>query len=264
MRLIKVGIVLSLLGIASTQAVQAQICGNKVNHILNPGEEMRFKVFYNIAGTWTGTGEAVLTTTLTTYNGQPAYHIVATGRTYSSYDFIFKVRDRYETYIHKENLVPLRFKRDVHEGRTKFKNDVAFDHSSKVARSDGRTFKIDPCTQDVLSAIYFARSIDFDKYAIGSKIPFTMFLDNELHHLYIRYLGKAKVKTQYGTFNAIKIAPLLIEGTIFKGGEKMVVYVSDDQNKIPLRVESPIIVGSVIADLMSFKNLKYPFTAKIK
>ena len=83
-----------------------------------------------------------------------------------------------------------------------------------------------------------------------------MFLDDEVFNLYVRYLGKERIKTKYGTFNTIKFSPLLIEGTIFKGGEKMVVWVSDDANKLPVRVDSPILVGSVKVDLIGYSNLR--------
>ncbi|MEK0750762.1 DUF3108 domain-containing protein, partial [Mycobacterium ulcerans] len=94
------------------------------------------------------------------------------------------------------------------------------------------------CVQDVLSAIYYARNIDYDRYKPGDKIPFSLFLDDEVYDIYIRYLGKEQVNTRYGTFNAIKFKPLLIKGTIFEGGEQMTVWVSDDHNKVPLRVDS--------------------------
>jgi hypothetical protein len=88
-----------------------------------------------------------------------------------------------------------------------------------------------------------------------------MFLDNEVFNMYVRYLGKDDVKTKYGKFRAIKFKPLLIKGTIFEGGEKMTVWVSDDANKIPLRIESPIVVGTVKVDMMGYKNLRYPLSA---
>lgn len=91
-----------------------------------------------------------------------------------------------------------------------------------------------------------------------------MFLDNEIYHLYIRYLGKEKIKTRFGTFNAIKFRPLLVKGTIFAGGEKMSVWVSDDPNHIPVRIESPIVVGTIKVDMMDFKNLRYPLSSRIK
>src|SRR5690606_29311613 len=109
-----------------------------------------------------------------------------------------------------------------------------------------------------------ARNIDYGKYKPGAKIPFTMFLDDEVYHLYIRYVGKARIKTKYGVFNAIKIQPLLIEGTLFKGGEDMVVWVSDDRNHIPLRVESPILVGSIKVDMMSYANLRHPLSSLVR
>ncbi|TSA42235.1 MAG: DUF3108 domain-containing protein, partial [Chitinophagaceae bacterium] len=117
--------------------------------------------------------------------------------------------------------------------------------------------------QDVVSAVYYARNINFDKYQVDDKIPFDMFLDDEIYHLYIRYLGKEKIKTRYGKFNAIKFKPLLIKGTIFEGGEKMNAWVSDDPNHLLLRVESPIAVGSIKIDMMDYANLRYPLTSLI-
>jgi hypothetical protein len=114
-----------------------------------------------------------------------------------------------------------------------------------------------------LSAIYYARNIDFNKYKVGDKIPFSMFLDNEVYNLYIRYLGKETIKTKKGKFKAIKFKPLLIKGTIFEGGEKMNVWVSDDANHVPVRVESPISVGKVQVDLIDYKSLRYPLSSLI-
>jgi hypothetical protein len=88
-----------------------------------------------------------------------------------------------------------------------------------------------------------------------------MFLDNEVYHLYIRYMGKETVKTKYGKFRTIKIKPLLIKGTIFEGGEKMTVWVSDDPNHIPVRVESPISVGSVAVDMIDFRNRRHELSS---
>jgi hypothetical protein len=90
-----------------------------------------------------------------------------------------------------------------------------------------------------------------------------MFIDNEVHDLFIRYVGKEVVKTRYGKYNAIKFKPLLIKGTIFEGGEKMAVWVSDDRNHVPLRIESPITVGSVKVDMKGYSNLRYPMSSQI-
>ena len=90
-----------------------------------------------------------------------------------------------------------------------------------------------------------------------------MFIDDKVYNLYIRYLGKETIKTRYGKFRAIKFKPLLIQGTIFEGGEQMVVWVTDDKNKIPVRIESPISVGSVKVDMMGYHNIRHPLTSLI-
>lgn len=258
-----INLFLALLVLISNVNAQNTFCGIQ-NKAIHPGEKLTFKVYYNVSALWVGAGEAIFTTKETKYEGRDAYHIVGTGSTYKSYDWFFKVRDRYETYIDKEKLLPLRFLRDVNEGGYSFTNDVRFDHAANKANSKGKEFKTPACVQDVLSAIYYARNIDYSKYKVGSRIPFSLFLDDEVFFLHIRYLGKEKIKTKYGTFNAIKIAPLLIEGTIFKGGDEMMVWVSDDENKIPLRVDSPILVGSIKVDMIDYENLAFPLTSLIK
>ena len=174
------------------------------------------------------------------------------------------MRDRYETYFDTATLQPYKFIRNVDEGCYKTIENVNFNQEANTAVSLNGTYKVPGCRQDVMSAIYYARNIDFNQYKPDDKIPFDMFLDNEIYHLYIRYLGKEKIKTRFGTFNAIKFRPLLVKGTIFAGGEKMSVWVSDDPNHIPVRVESPIVVGTIKVDMMDFKNLRYPLSSRIK
>jgi hypothetical protein len=100
-------------------------------------------------------------------------------------------------------------------------------------------------------------------YKAKDKIPFDMYLDDEVNHLYLRYMGKENIKTRFGKFRSIKIKPLLVKGTMFEGGEKMNVWVSDDANRLILRIESPITVGSIKVDMMGYKNLRYPLTSLI-
>jgi hypothetical protein len=186
---------------------------------------------------------------------------MAEGKTNPSYDWIYKVRDLYETYMDTSSLRPLKFVRTVNEGGHKHYENITFNHTARTAVTTQGVYKVPACIQDVLSAVYNARNVDFDKYKPGERIPFKMFLDNEVYEMYIRYLGKEDVKTKYGSFRAIKFKPLLVKGTIFEGGEKMTVWVSDDNNHIPLRIESPIVVGKVKVDMMKYKNLKYPLTS---
>ena len=239
-----------------------EFCGIR-NHAFGEGENISFNVFYSVIGLYVNAGSASFTVTSERINNRPVYHVIGTGSSNPSYDWIFKVRDRYESYIDTASLQPVKFVRDINEGGFKKYENVTFNHQANTAVTTNGVFKVPDCIQDVLSSIYYARNIDFNKYSAGDKIPFTMFLDNEVYNLYIKYLGKETVKTKYGKFNAIKFKPLLVKGTLFEGGEKMTVWVSDDPNHIPLRIESPIVVGSVKVDMMQYRNLRHPLSSMI-
>jgi hypothetical protein len=258
----KILTIVALLVSLGAMAQTGGFCGLK-NDAFQAGEKLTYKVYYNVSFMYVGAGEVTFKTSLEHLNGTPVYHGVGEGRTYTSYDWIFKVRDRYETYVDTATMLPLRFIRDVNEGDYHKYNTVTFDHPGHTATSRKGSYKVPDCVQDVMSAIYYARNIDFNKYKKGDKIYFSMFLDDEVYHIYIRYLGKEVVTTRYGKFHAIKFSPLLIKGTIFEGGEDMRVWVSDDGNKVPLRVSSPITVGSVKVDLIGYQGLRHPFTSLI-
>ena len=225
------------------------------------GEKIGFIVYYNLAGAYVSAGSAVFTNALEKFNGVPVYHITADGKTNSSYEWIYKVHDVYETFMDTVTLMPYKFIRNVNETRNKIFESIVFNRTAKTAETNKGAYKVPACVHDILSAIYSCRNINFDYYKEGDKIPFKVFLDNQLYDMYVRYLEKETIKTMYGTFRSIKFQPLLLEGTIFKGGEKMVVWVSDDRNHIPLRIESPIIVGRIKVDMMTYKNLRYPLTS---
>jgi hypothetical protein len=233
------------------------------NNAFKADEEVKMKVFYSTLGMYVGAGEAKFTSSLERYNGKPVYHLIGTGSTYSFFDGFFKVRDKYESYIDTTDLLPYKFVRNIDEGGYKAYNNVTFNHDAKTAVSTNGVFKVTECIQDVVSMVYYARNINFDKYKVNDKILFDMFLDDEVFHMYIRYMGKEIIKTRYGKFNAIKIRPLLIKGTIFEGGEKMTAWLSDDPNHLLLRAESPIAVGSIKVDMMSYKNLRHPLSSLI-
>ncbi len=251
-----------LLGISLPLKDGGDFCGLP-NQAFQAGESITFKVYYTLAGVYIAAGEATFTVALEDLGGKPVYHVTGAGKNYSFLDNFFKVRDKYESYIDTATLQPLKFIRNVSEGSYRKYENVSFNKTAHTAITNSGVFKTPDCIQDVLSTMYYARNIDFDKMKPGDKIPFSMFLDNQVYDLYIRYVGKETIKTKYGKFRAIKIKPLLIKGTIFEGGEKMTVWISDDANHIPVRVESPISVGSVKVDMMDFKNRRTPMSSLI-
>jgi Protein of unknown function (DUF3108) len=242
------------------QKLRDEFCGIK-NTSFQAGEVVTMKVFYNTLGVYVGAGEASFSTSLERFNGKTTYHCVGTGKNYSFFDSFFKVNDRYESYIDTATMLPVKFVRNVDEGGHKIYNNVTFNQGSGTAVSTNGVFKVAGCIQDVVSAMYYARNLDYDKYKTGDKIPFDMFLDDEVYHLHLRFMGRQTVKTQYGKFKAIKIKPLLIKGTMFEGGEKMTIWISDDPNHLLLRIESPITVGNIKVDMFGYKNLRYPLSS---
>lgn len=237
-----------------------EFCGVR-NTAFGVGEQLSYTVYYSVIGIYVNAGTATLNITSERLNNRPVYHIVGVGKSNSSYSWVMDVNDRYETYLDTASLQPLKFIRNVQEGSHRNYENVTFNHTAHTAVTNKGVYKVPPCVQDVVSALYYARNINFNRYKPGDRITFNMFLDNEVYHMYIKYEGREEIKTRYGKFRALKIKPLLIKSSVFEGGEKMTVWVTDDANRIPLRIESPISVGSVKVDMMGYRNLRYPLSS---
>lgn len=238
------------------------------------GERVDYEVFYNWGFIWVNAGEVSFSVKPGHYEGKPVYHFLSEGNSKPSYDWLYKVRDTYESKVTVDQFQPLWFKRDTFEGKFKVdeeyhympeKNKVAFtlqDSDNPLVKD---TLDIKPCSFDVITMVYYARTLDFSKYKPGDKIPINVLIDGEAHNLYIRYLGTEVIETrEKKKFDCIKFKPLLVEGSIFQGGEDMTVYVTNDNNKIPILVEAKIIVGSIKAYLTKTSNIKHPEKALIE
>lgn len=255
-----------------TKTADYDLCGT-TNTTFNAEEKLTYQVFYNWNFVWVKAGYANFSTVETTYAGKPSYKLKAVGKTQGSYDPIYKVRDYYTSYVDKETLKPLKFIRDTNEGGYTTYEELRFNHSSgKVASKKGKTketvkakeFNIDQCAHDLVSILYYMRNIDFENYTKGDKIPVNVFFGEKEYDLYVKYLGieTKRVKGQ-GKFKCHKLSPLLVKGDIFTETDKMTVWVTADDNKVPVLIESPIKVGSVKAVIRKTENLKYPVKAKL-
>lgn len=234
---------------------------------------MSYKIYYNWGVIWMEAGEAIFKVDYELKNRVPAYHFTGIGFTYPKYDWFYKVRDKFESYADTTNIKPIYFARYQNEGSTSVTEKANFNfkqskantsiNNGKILKTD--SVKITPCTIDVITAIYYARCIDFSTHKPNDTIPITLYLENKIYPVYIRYIGKEVFNAEgLGKFNCIKFKPLLIEGTIFKGGEGMTVWVTDDENKIPLYVETPIVIGSVKVRLSKCSGLRNNINSKIK
>ncbi len=255
---------------AQYRPVQNDECYTE-NTSFGQGEKVVYKVFYNWNFVWLSAGEV----TFDVSESETEYRISATGKTYSSYEWFFKVRDYYFSNIDKETLLPNTFIRDVEEGNYTLYDKVNFDQDGQKGTSlRGKTkevaktqdFEFDNCVHDMLSLIYKMRNIDYDSLEEGESIPAKMFLDMQTYELDIRMKGhqpKKWVKGQ-GYFNTFQVSPELIAGEVFNEDSQMNIWVSNDENRIPLIIESPVSVGSVKVVLKEYSGLKHPFTSKLK
>lgn len=242
--------------------------------VFKVGEKISYKAVYNWGFIWINAGEVEFKVNETKIKDSSGYHFSASGSSLTSYDWLFKVRDYFQSYTDSKKLAPVYFDRNTYEGGYRVHNRYSFNYKDSLiyAKTENTnkpysedTIKLEKRIYDVLSGVYYIRNLDFNKYQVNDTIPVRMIIDNEIFDLYIRYMGKEVLKTHdKRIFNTIKFSALLIEGTMFNGGEDLFVWVTDDLNRIPVLVEAKILIGSVKATLSGTENLKYPLSAEIK
>ncbi|MFT6997480.1 MAG: hypothetical protein ACJAQ4_001234 [Cryomorphaceae bacterium] len=225
------------------------------------GEYLRFRLHYGLIDA--GEAELNIYKSKRKYEGRDALHVIGTGKTLGAFNWFFKVRDRYETYLDEEGVFPWEFVRDIREGGYEKQQTYSFhQHKAAVSTNKGDTFKIPPLSQDMLSSFYFARTIDFSNARIGEVFTIPTFVDGEEYPLKIRYLGKENLKSRTGTYRCLKFVPVVQEGRVFKEEEDMTVWITDDKNKIPVLAQAKVVVGSIKMELVEYHNLSNPI-AKI-
>lgn len=261
-------IILPLLWLIGTFAVaQRNTCGADI-FSFKGGEEVSYRIAYNWAFIWINAGDVVFSVRDTVYQSQPAYHLCAKGGSIKEFDWFFKVRDRFESIVMKDGFRPVWFERNTSEGGFNVFNRYTFNYAdstvSIATSTSKRPYKFEqkklpPCTFDLLSAVYLCRNLNFNNRRLDEKIPITMVVDDEIIQLFIRYQGREELTSRDNVvYSTIKFSVLLVEGTMFNKGEDMTVWVTDDQNRIPVQVEAKILVGAVKAVLRSATGIRNP------
>ncbi|MCB0659900.1 MAG: DUF3108 domain-containing protein [Saprospiraceae bacterium] len=239
------------------------------NTAFSGGEHLVYKAYYNWQFIWIPAGEAVFDVK----ENVDTYDVTVTGTTYKSYESFFRVKDYFHTIIDKKTMYPKEFVRIVEEGNyRKFDSLVFFKETDAVLSFNGKTrssaqkkiIHLDGCSHDLLSVLYFMRNINVNAYKVGDFIPTNLVFDEEKYPINVRYIGKERSKQikGLGEFDTVEVMPDLVTGNVFKDGNRMHVWVTDDKNKLPLLIESPLAVGSAKAILKSYKGLRNPFTNK--
>jgi hypothetical protein len=231
----------------------------KKNNAFTNGEILTYRLHYGAIEAGIATLE--VTEETLEFGGRPTYHVVGLGKSTGAFDWFFKVRDRYESYIDKEALVPMAFIRRVDEGGYKINQNYVYNHYKKQVISEGKAYDVPKeinDIQDMLSAFYYARCIDFSNAKAGNIYTVNSFVDGEIFPLKIKYIGKETISTSLGRFKCIKFRPVIQKGRIFKDEEDLNVWISDDANRIPIRAQANILVGSVKMDLKEYKGIANP------
>lgn len=227
------------------------------NDAFKVGEKLTYRVHYGFVDA----GEAVLEVKESPwkFNGRPAYHVVGTGKSLGAFNWVFKVRDRFETYIDKKGIFPYRFIRDNYEGGYEIFQDYEFHPEKRAIRThEQQEFLTPEYIQDLLSAFYYARTLDFTNVKVGDTFEITTFVDGEIFPLEIKYKGTEEIKLRRGKFRCMKFVPVIQEGRIWKDEEDLNVWVTDDENRIPVLVKSDLVIGSIKLQMVAFEGLANP------
>ena len=234
----------------------AQMSKKVVNEAYQPNEVLEYRVHYVFVDA--GVAKLEVAPDFKDFNGRQCLHVIGTGRSTGAFDWFFSVRDRYESYIDTESLLPWMFIRKVDEGGYKINQKVKFNHKNNTATSEKKTISTPGHVQDLISAFYYARTLDFNNAQPGDMFTINTYLDDETFPLVIKYIGKETIKTKAGKFRCIAFHPMLMEGRVFKEQEGMTIWVSDDKNRIPVRAQAEILIGSIKMDLKSYSGVASP------
>jgi hypothetical protein len=268
---------LFLLLFSASTSVAQELCTRNIDETdlaFNNNEILTYAASYSWGPIFLDVGEVSLKVNKTKVY-PTEFHMIAEAKTYKFYDAFFKVRDFYESKFTVPNIRSLYFHRNINEGNYSIKNTYNFDWTNnkidaiiEKRQQPPRTFemKLEDCTLDVITYFYYLRNLDFSDAYPDKVYTLSIVLDDDIYNIKCRFLGKEqkKIKVVKDKVNCLKFAVEVIAGSVFKGDEKIILWISDDKNHVPLELESPIIVGKVKGRLMRYENLKYPLNIASK
>lgn len=251
----KLAVILALLVIGNLG--YAQNLNVKKEGAFKEGEVLTYKLRYGIITAAEATIK-VLPSDMK-FDNNPTYRLSVDARTSGSFDIFYKVRDRYDSYIDKTELTPYFYQENIREANYRRQDKARFYQNTKKVVANNGTFSA-PTNQtfDLVSAYYFARSLDVSKLKLYDSFKLNYFLSDEISALEIQYVGKEVIKTKLGNIKCLKFSPSIKPGRIFKKDSKLYLWITDDGNRVPVKAQVEILVGAVTLEIKSAEGLKYP------
>ena len=233
------------------------------NNYFQRGEKLQFRISFHSA--LTGNIPAASATVEVTddnrkFDGRDTYHVVGYGKTTGVIEMFYQVEERFESFIDEEALVPHYFIRKTRENNYRKDENVSFRHKERIAVSKNSVKNTPENVQDIFSSFYYARAIDLTGKKPGSEFPLSFYLDDSVYNSRLVFVGRETVKTKLGKFSCLKVKPMVATGYVFDDPYPVTIWVTDDQNRIPVRIESKLSVGSVRIELTSYQGLTNPAT----
>ena len=247
--------------LSRTQAEQFSF-RHLTNNAFEIGERLTFDIDYG----YITAGQAVMSIPGYQYvNGRPTLDTRVEAFSAPTFDWVFRVRDRYETFLDFDGLFPWRFEQHVREGKYSKDYQADFDPENSTARtSDGHEYNTSQYVNDIVSAFYYIRTLDLTHARTGDVIHLENFFDGETHPLDVRVLGHQQAETDVGTFECCVIEPMVVEGGLFKNEGSIKIWLTDDNNHLPVKMASKILIGSIEARLVKYEGVRSPMTSKVE
>ncbi len=226
-----------------------------------PGEQIRYRVHYGFLNA----GEAYMRLTDKYYlvNNKVCYRAEIIGNTVGTFDRIIRIRDVWGSYFDSVNFQPQKSFRSIQENNYRRREETYFDYSKNQARviAENDTTEVFPVVsqvQDMVSGYYFLRLQNYQNLRKNDTLKLIGVFEEKTYNFNIIYLGKTSLKTKFGKSNTFIISPVMPSNKLFKGKHPIRMWISDDQNRIPLKVEAELLLGALELDIMDYSNLKYP------
>ncbi len=235
------------------------------------GEVINFKMTYGFINV--GKGSVNIDSRYHKINNRDCFKIDVYGRTVGIVDWVADVDDRWGAYIDTAALVPHQFYRFIREGKYRKDEWTNFDHINRkieVKTLDKKTGKLkepnyfDAPAQvrDMVAGFLYLRNMDLSRIKIGDTISVKGFFEDEFYNFKIVYRGKETIKVKAGKIRTIVFKPVMPKNKVFDGENSVTAWFSDDKNRIPVKIDANMFIGSAGVELTDYSNLKNPLNVE--